>query len=126
MTIIRVNIDHALSTRCPRPTASSGIYLPQNQWLFQTVFISSIGTFLVSGMKKNTNAVMSTTQPAKKKKSPNLRWHSMERKSWPMMKVKNIFTETLMDCPADLVSSGWISLGTSQPRGPHDHANAAT
>ena len=31
-----------------------------------------------------------------------------------------------MLCPADRISSGKISLGTSHPRGPHDQANPAT
>lgn len=43
-----------------------------------------------------------------------------------MMNVKNMFTETLIDCPADRISIGITSLGTSQPKGPHDQANAAT
>ena len=43
-----------------------------------------------------------------------------------MMKVKNMLIETLMDCPADRISRGKISLGTNHPNGPHDHANAAT
>lgn len=37
-----------------------------------------------------------------------------------------MLTPTLILCPADLTSSGKISLGTNQPRGPHDHAKAAT
>ncbi|CAA6658407.1 unnamed protein product [Spirodela intermedia] len=37
-----------------------------------------------------------------------------------MTKVKNMFTETLMDCPADRISRGKISDGTSHPRGPQD------
>lgn len=67
-----------------------------------------------------------STNPAKKKKSPNFIWQSMERKAWPMMKVKNMLTETLIDCPADRISNGKISLGTNQPNGPQDHAKAAT
>ena len=31
-------------------------------------------------------------------------------------------TATLMPCPAERVSRGWISEGTSHPRGPHDQA----
>ena len=30
-----------------------------------------------------------------------------------------------MPCPAERVSSGWISDGTSHPRGPHDQAKDA-
>lgn len=37
-----------------------------------------------------------------------------------------MFTETLIDWPADRISIGKTSLGTSQPNGPHDQANAAT
>ena len=43
-----------------------------------------------------------------------------------MTKVKNMFTETLILCAADLISNGKISDGTSQPSGPHDHAKADT
>ena len=43
-----------------------------------------------------------------------------------MMKVNNMLTETLIAWPADRISNGQISLGTNQPSGPHDHANAAT
>jgi hypothetical protein len=32
-------------------------------------------------------------------------------------------TATLMPWPAERVSRGWISEGTSHPKGPHDHAN---
>lgn len=52
--------------------------------------------------------------------------HSKVRKAWPIMKVKNMFTDTLMLCPADRISRGKISLGTNQPSGPHDHAKPAT
>jgi hypothetical protein len=70
--------------------------------------------------------VMITTKPAKNKKRPNFKWQSMVRKNWPMKKVKNMLTETLMACPADLISRGQISLGTNHPNGPQDQANAAT
>ena len=42
------------------------------------------------------------------------------------MKVKSMLTETFVAWPADRISRGHISLGTSQPKGPHDHAKAAT
>ena len=42
------------------------------------------------------------------------------------MKVINMLTETVMLCPADRTSRGNISLGTSQPKGPQDHAKPAT
>jgi len=53
-------------------------------------------------------------------------WQSIVRKNCPMRKVKNMLTETLMACPAGLISNGQISLGTNHPNGPHDHANPAT
>ena len=59
--------------------ASSGMYFPQNQCAFHTLFISSIGTFFVSGKKKNMKMVMTITKPAKKKKRPNFIWQSIER-----------------------------------------------
>jgi len=37
-----------------------------------------------------------------------------------------MFTATLIAYPADQTSRGQISLGTNQPNGPHDQANAAT
>jgi hypothetical protein len=40
--------------------------------------------------------------------------------------VKRRFTATVMPCPADLVSSGNISLGMVQPSPPHDHPKART
>ena len=43
-----------------------------------------------------------------------------------MTKVNRRFTETVMLCPADLVSNGNISLGTVHPSGPHDHPKAIT
>ncbi|CAD5197855.1 unnamed protein product, partial [Musa acuminata subsp. malaccensis] len=70
--------------------------------------------------------VMMVIQPAKKRKIPNLREQRRLRKDCAMAKVKKRFTETVMLCPADLVSSGNISLGTVQPSGPHDHPKAAT
>lgn len=102
------------------------MYLPQNQCAFQTLFISSMGTFLVSGKKKKMKAVIMITKHPKKKKRPNFKWQSKVRKSCPIKKVKSMFTETLMDCPADRISMGNISLGTNHPSGPQDHAKAAT
>ena len=43
-----------------------------------------------------------------------------------MKKVNNMLTATVILCPADRISSGNISLGTSHPNGPHDHAKAET
>src|SRR4051812_20334461 len=96
---------------------------PQYQCAFQTSTISSMGTFLVSGRKKATKTVMTITHAPKKKKSMNLKRHSMGRNACAMMKVHSMFMDTVMLCPADLISSGKISLGTSHPSGPHDHAN---
>jgi len=52
--------------------------------------------------------------------------HSMDRKAWPTMKVKRKLVATVTDCPADRVSIGWISDGTSHARGPHESANPLT
>ena len=43
-----------------------------------------------------------------------------------MTNVNNMLTDTLMAWPADRISRGQISLGTNQPNGPQDQANAAT
>lgn len=43
-----------------------------------------------------------------------------------MRAVKIILTQTTMLCPADLVSRGNSSLGTSQPKGPQDLPYATT
>ncbi|WVZ64166.1 hypothetical protein U9M48_013729 [Paspalum notatum var. saurae] len=69
--------------------------------------MSSMGTPLVSGSKSaTTKSVVLTKQAAKnkKKKSTNLRWHSMAKPS----------------------SGGITSLGTSHPSRPQDHANPST
>ncbi|KAH0467391.1 hypothetical protein IEQ34_004629 [Dendrobium chrysotoxum] len=99
----------------------------QNQCCFQTLsVISSIGTFFVSGKKKSTKMDIMTTQPEKKAKMPYFMWQSMERKACAMTKVKSRLVQTVTLCPADLVSSGNVSLGISQPSGPQDHAKAET
>lgn len=98
----------------------------QNQCFLHRRIISSIGTPLVSGSKKKTNVVMMRTHAAKKRKMPNLRPQRRERKLWAMANVNKRLTATVMPCPADLVSNGNISLGTVQPRGPHDHPKAKT
>ena len=59
-------------------------------------------------------------------KKPDLRPQSMLRKTSATRKVNNMLTETAILCAADRISSGKISLGTNHPRGPHDHAKAAT
>lgn len=82
--------------------------------------------FLVSGTKKKMKRVMTKTNAPKNKKIKYLRWHNMVRNTCAMTKVTNMFTDTLMLCPADLISSGKISLGTNHPNGPHDHAKPET
>lgn len=84
-----------------------------------------MGTFLVSGKKDRMKIDMIMTMPAKKRKVPYLKEHNIARKDWAMMNVNMRLTHTVMLCPADRVSCGNISLGTSQPRGPQDHPNAA-
>jgi hypothetical protein len=44
--------------------------------------------------------------------------HSMLRNTWLIKKVPAKFTHALSAVPAGRVSRGWISVGTSQPRGP--------
>lgn len=39
-----------------------------------------------------------------------------------MTKVKSRLVKTVIDCPAERVSRGWISDGMSQPSGPQDQA----
>ncbi|KAK6783724.1 hypothetical protein RDI58_017178 [Solanum bulbocastanum] len=70
--------------------------------------------------------VMTAIQPEKNRKIPNLITHKSERKDCAIANVKNKFTVTVILWPADLVSKGKISLGTVQPRGPHEYPNAAT
>jgi len=69
---------------------------------------------------------MIKTHPEKNKKIPNLKMHSIERNACAMTNVQSKLTHTAILCPADRVSRGKISLGISQLRGPHDHANADT
>src|SRR5947209_5637370 len=42
-----------------------------------------------------------------------------------MTKENKKLTQTVIDWPRERVSMLWISEGTSQPRGPHDHAKPA-
>ena len=85
-----------------------------------------MGTPLVSGKKRYIKAVMIQIQHEKNKKIPYLKIHNRDRKACAIANVKRRFTDTVMACPAERVSSGKISLGTVHPRGPHDHPNAAT
>ena len=50
-------------------------------------------------------------------KEKGLTWkaHNIERNDCPMRNVNRKFTATVSPCPALRVSSGWISLGSSQP-----------
>lgn len=67
-----------------------------------------------------------TIKPANSKKIPYRRWQRDTRKHCAIRAVKSMLTQTTILCPADLVSSGKISLGTSQPRGPQDLPYAKT
>ncbi|KVI11579.1 hypothetical protein Ccrd_010009 [Cynara cardunculus var. scolymus] len=75
---------------------------------------------LVLGNRKKMNMVITTIKPPNSKKMPYLRWQSDTRKHCATKAVKNMLTQTTILCPADLVSNGNISLGTSHPSGPHD------
>ncbi|CAA6666019.1 unnamed protein product [Spirodela intermedia] len=90
----------------------------QNQWSSQRWNISSMGTCFVSGRRKKMKRLMMTISEAKSRKTPHRRWQSEARKHWAMAAVKKRLTQTTMLCPADLVSRGKISLGTSHPSGP--------
>ena len=103
------------------------MYLFQNQCCPQTFSdISSIGIFFVSGINKIVNRDIARTQAEKNKKMPNFKRHNMDKKACAMTKVNNMFVNTVTLCPADLVSNGKVSLGMSQPSGPHDQAKEAT
>lgn len=51
--------------------------------------------------------------------------HSILRKVWPTVAPPMSCTKVVMLWPAERVLRGWISLHTSQARGPHPHANPA-
>lgn len=68
---------------------------------------------------------MTTSQNAKKKKIPDRIVHSIVRNDWAIMNVKNMFMLTVINKAELRVSSGNVSLGINQPRGPHDHAKPA-
>ncbi len=51
--------------------------------------------------------------------------HNMLKNVWPTVAPLVSCTKVVMLCPADLVFRGWISLGTSQPKGPHPHPKDA-
>lgn len=85
-----------------------------------------MGTPLVSGRKRMTTMVMVVIQAAKKRYRPNFKEQRRESKAWAIIKVNRRFTATVMLCPADRISNGYISLGIVHPSGPHDHPNAKT
>lgn len=85
-----------------------------------------MGTPLVSGIKKYANRPITTIQPTKKKKIPACMLHSIDKKACAIKNVKNMLQHTANANPEVLVSTGKVSLGISQPSGPHDHANPIT
>jgi hypothetical protein len=85
-----------------------------------------MGTPLVSGKKRYTNTVMIQIQHVNNRNILCSKKHKRDKKPCAIANVKRRFTNTVMACPAERVSSGKISLGTVHPRGPHDHPNAAT
>lgn len=101
-------------------SSSGGQYLFQNQCFCHSRCISSMGTCFVSGKRKKMKQLMMKIKEANRRKIPYLRWQSEVRKSWATAAVKIMFTHTTILWPADLVSRGKISVGTNQPRGPHD------
>ncbi len=98
----------------------------QNQCLLHTSSISSMGTPLVSGTYRNTKNGMKKFHTAKKRKRPHLREHNMVKNDSMITKQNKKFTDTPMLSPADLVSSGKISLGINHSHGPHDQAHPIT
>lgn len=58
---------------------------------------------------------------AKKMKKPHLREHNMDKNVSIITKENRKFTDAWMLNPADLVSSGKISVGTKYASGAHDH-----
>lgn len=72
------------------------------------------------------NRDMITIREAKSTKTPHRRWQRAARKHWAIAAVKKRLTQTTILWPADLVSSGKISLGTNHPRGPQAQPYAAT
>jgi hypothetical protein len=102
--------------------SSFGMNLFQNQCLLHTISISSMGTPFVSGRKKNINTCAIATHAAKNRKRPHLKEHNMDRLVSRVKKLNNKRTNIVMLNPADLVSSGKISLGINQANGSHDNA----
>lgn len=106
---------------------SMSMYLFQYQCFFHTLStMSSIGTPFVSGSRNLVNSPMTTIHAAKKKKIAALMWHIIDRNACAMRKVKSMLELTAKANPAVLVSTGNVSLGINQPRGPHDQAKLIT
>ncbi|GER44709.1 cyclic nucleotide-regulated ion channel family protein [Striga asiatica] len=96
----------------PSPFASSLKNLFQTGCFFQSLSsTSSIGTPFVSGNRNSTNKPITTIHAAKKKKM----------NACAIMNVNIMLELTATANPAVR-----ISLGISQPIGPHDHANDIT
>ncbi|GJX81440.1 zinc finger, CCHC-type containing protein [Tanacetum coccineum] len=53
-------------------------------------------------------------------------FNCMDRNAYAIINVNTKLTHPVILCPTDRVSRGNVSLGMSQPNGPHDHANAET
>uniref|UniRef100_A0A8R7UIA2 Uncharacterized protein n=1 Tax=Triticum urartu TaxID=4572 RepID=A0A8R7UIA2_TRIUA len=85
-----------------------------------------MGTCFVSGSSRTTKTDMTTMSAAKRMNTPHRRWHMAARKHCATAAVQKRLTHTTTLCPADRISSGNSSLGTSHPSGPHDHPYATT
>jgi hypothetical protein len=82
-----------------------------------------MGTPLVSGKYRSTKNGMKKFHTAKKTKRPHLREHNVLKNDSTITKLNKKFTDTPMLSPADLVSSGKISLGINHSHGAHDQAH---
>jgi hypothetical protein len=58
------------------------------------------------------------TMVSQKRKTPHCQLHNMSKKVWVTVAPETSCVKTVMDCPAERVLRGWISEGTSQPKGP--------
>lgn len=64
--------------------------------------------------------LMMTINAANSRKMPYLRWQRATRKHCAIRAVKIMLTQTTTLWPAERVSRGKSSLGTSHPSGPQD------
>ncbi len=117
-----LNLDVVSLVNFSQSKSSFGMNLFQNQCLLHTISISSMGTPFVSGRKKKKNICAIANHAAKNRKRPHLKEHNMDRLVSRAKKLNNKRTKTVMLNPADLVSSGKISLGINQSNGSHDIA----